>query len=222
MAIVLYFKMGNFEKLISELFGTIWNETKLAGHLPNRTLTLPQRAKAIPRSAQQRASTSVYRSCSLVTTCSVGCSAMQTMAEIMIGMIKTVMLMSISSLDLGWAPGTGFKIMCSGVPETQHSVIIWHREQTLPAPCHLFCVSLQGKSILPLCFRVSRTTDSLPDSASLHHVHTRHSHFCLLLSIQSAPYASEHFLSTLHSPSPVSVFQNSSCVTARALLVPAE
>lgn len=98
---LLSFKMGNFEKLISELFGTIWNETKLAGHLPNRTPTLPQRAKAIPRSAQQRASTSVPLLLPGDHMQSVGCSATPTVAEIMIGMIKTVMLMSISSLDLG-------------------------------------------------------------------------------------------------------------------------
>lgn len=71
VAVVLYFKMGNLEKLISELFGTIWNETNLAGHLPNQRPTLPQHAQAIPRSAQQHASTSVYHSCSLVTTCRV-------------------------------------------------------------------------------------------------------------------------------------------------------
>lgn len=46
---------------------------------------------------------------------SVGGLQIQAMPEI-ITMIKTVMLMSISSLDLGRAPGTGFKMMCSAVP----------------------------------------------------------------------------------------------------------
>lgn len=52
-----------------------------AGHLPNGTPTLPQRARATPRSAQQRASISSCRSCGMP---SVGCLAMPAMTEITI------------------------------------------------------------------------------------------------------------------------------------------
>lgn len=158
MAIVLYFKMGNFEKPISELFwnNMEWNQPRWSFTQSN---TYTSSASACKDYSKVSPAARFHLCVPLLLPGdhmqSVGYLAMPTMAELMIGMIKTVMLMSISSLDLGWAPGTGFIMMCSGVPVTQHSVTIWHREQTLPASvCHLFCVSLQGKSILPLCFRV--------------------------------------------------------------------
>lgn len=122
-AFVLRFRMGDFEKLISELFGMIQKLTLLViDPIEHLHFLSEQRLFAAPSPAV------CFHLCVplLLPTdqmLSVGCLQTQAMTEMMIVMIETVMLMSISSLNLGRAPGTGFKMMCSAVPGTQHSLI---------------------------------------------------------------------------------------------------
>lgn len=135
------------------------------------------------------------------------CELLKVAVIMVIMMMMTVMVMSISRLDSGRSPGTGFKT--TALCRARHSPLLWHHVTLGADSLPFFSVFLCADSLLPQCFREPFTVDSLSDSASLHHAHTLASVlFPLLTTLCALPL----YLSVLsflciseHSPSPVSL-----------------
>lgn len=110
-AFVLPFRMGDFEKLISELFGMIQKQTLLVIDPIEHLHFLSEQRLLAASSPAVCFHLCVPLLLPIDQMLSVGCLQIQAMTEMIIVMIKTVLLISISSLELGRAPGTVFKMM---------------------------------------------------------------------------------------------------------------
>lgn len=138
------------------------------------------------------------------------CELLKVAVIMVIMMMMTVMVMSISRLDSGRSPGTGFKT--TALCRARHSPLLWHHVTLGADSLPFFSVFLCADSLLPQCFREPFTVDSLSDSASLHHAHTLASVlFPLLTTLCALPLylsvcLSSVYLSTLLHlyPSPLS------------------